>query len=224
MTTRNARASLWATILLLAAVAVAAVIVISQGRALTAADEAGPPGAAPSPDVVADDTRFLTDPPEAEVTVVEFLDFECEACGAFYPYVEELREKYGDRVAFAIRYFPLPGHANAENAALAVEAAAQQGALEGMYQRLYETQSEWGELQESRASLFREYAGDLGLDLAEYDRAIADPASLNRIRADFDAGRQLEVQQTPTFFVDGTPVELTAFNDLERSIAAALEE
>jgi len=224
MTTRNARASLWATLLLLAAVAIAAVIVISQGRALTAADGPAPSGASSPPDVVAEDTHFLTDPPDAEVTVVEFLDLECEACGAFYPYVEELREKYGDRVAFAIRYFPLPGHANAENAALAVEAAAQQGALEGMYQRLYETQSEWGELQESRAPLFREYAGDLGLDLDDYDRAIADPATLERIQADFDAGQQLNVQQTPTFFVNGTPIELTSYDDLEASITAALDE
>ncbi len=88
--------------------------------------------------------------------VVEFLDFECEVCGAVYPVMEELREEYDGEVTFAVRYFPLPGHFNSGNAAVAVEAAAQQGAFEAMYQRMFETQSEWGEGRESEADRFRD--------------------------------------------------------------------
>lgn len=70
------------------------------------------------------------------------------------------------------RYVPMPGHANAENAAVAVEAAAQQGRFEDMYDRMYETQPEWGEEQESQAAVFRGFAEEMGLDMAAYDAAV----------------------------------------------------
>lgn len=82
--------------------------------------------------------------PDSDVNFVEFLDFECEGCKALYPVVEQLRAEYGDRVNFVIRYFPLKSHFNSERAALAVEAAAQQGQLEAMYKRMYDAQNEWG--------------------------------------------------------------------------------
>jgi protein-disulfide isomerase len=98
--------------------------------------------------IIRDDSRILGEQGSSDVTFVEFLDFECEACGAAYPIVEDLREKYAGEVTFVIRYFPLPGHFNAGRAARAVEAAARQGELEAMYSRMYETQKEWGEAQE----------------------------------------------------------------------------
>jgi len=126
------------------------------------------------------DTHILDNAGEGAVTLVEFLDFECEACGAFYPVVEDLREEFAGEVTFAFRYFPLPGHTNSVNAAIAVEAAAQQGRLEDMFARMYETQIEWGESQESKAALFRQFAGELGLDLVAYDAAVAAPETLER--------------------------------------------
>ena len=86
--------------------------------------------------VVREDSHRLSTAADGQVTLVEFLDFECEACKAAYPFVEQLRDEYEGRVTFVARYFPTPGHANAENAAVAVEAAAQQGRFEDMYHRM----------------------------------------------------------------------------------------
>jgi len=172
--------------------------------------------------VLRDDSRVLDDAGPGAVTVVEFLDFECEACGSFYPVVEELRETYRDRITYVIRYFPLPGHTNSRNAAIAAEAAAQQGYLEEMYDRLFETQPMWGEAKESRAELFRSYAEELSLDMATYDAAVADPATAERVQFDVDEGVRLGVESTPTFFVDGEIVALKAWSDLEDSVVAAL--
>ncbi len=91
-----------------------------------------------------------------------------------------------------------------------------------MYQRLFETQAEWGESQESRADMFRGFAEGLGLDLAVYDAAVADPATLARVQSDFDDGRALGVSSTPTFFVDGALLELQQWNDLEETIDQAV--
>ncbi|MGB3373941.1 MAG: thioredoxin domain-containing protein [Microbacterium sp.] len=173
--------------------------------------------------VMRESSHVLDDGGEGAVTVVEFLDFECEACGAFYPVVESLRTKYEGKLTYVVRYFPIPGHLNSRNAAVAAEAAARQGRLEDMYHRLFETQADWGEAQESRADVFRGFAAGLGLDMAAYDKAVADPATVERVDVDFNDGQALGVNSTPTFYVDGEKVELKRFDDLENAISAALE-
>jgi protein-disulfide isomerase len=171
---------------------------------------------------VRENSLRLSTAPGATVDFVEFLDFECEACGAAYPAIEQLRQEYGDRVNFVIRYFPVQSHANAERAARAVEAAAQQGALEPMYKRMFETQAQWGEQQVPMDDRFRGYARDLGLDLVRFDVAYNDPATMDRIDADRNDGLSLGVQGTPTFFVNGERVTVQTFDDLRRAIDDAL--
>ncbi|MHC9046606.1 DsbA family protein [Microbacterium saperdae] len=156
------------------------------------------------------------------VTVVEFLDFECEACGAFYPIVEELRETYAGDITYVVRYFPLPGHINSTQAALAAEAAAQQDRFEDMYHRLFETQAQWGEGPEETPEVFRAFAEDLGLDMDAYDAAIADPATLQRVESDKADGEKLGVSSTPSFFIDGEAVVLQEWDDLEQAIEKAV--
>lgn len=171
---------------------------------------------------IREDTHILDDAGEGAVTLVEFLDFECEACAAFYPVVADLRKEFAGEVTFALRYFPLPGHFNSKNAALAVEAAAQQGQLEGMYTMMFQTQLEWGEAKETRAPLFRQFAEKLNLNLAEYDSAVADPATLERVESDFDDGLILGVASTPTFFVNDRMLQLSSFDDLRAAIVEEL--
>ena len=173
---------------------------------------------------VREDSHRLTDPESSTVTFVEFLDFECEACGAAFPYVEQLRAEYGDRVTFVMRYFPLPSHFNSTNAAVAAPAAARQSQLEAMYQKLFESQSEWGEKQDSQAPLFRTYAEELGLDMGQYDADIADPSTLERVKSDFDDGVALGVASTPTMYVNDVLVELTSFEDIRTAVENALAE
>ena len=173
--------------------------------------------------LVRDDSHRLSEPGSSDVTLVEFLDFECEACGAVYPFVEELREEYGDRVTFVARYFPLPAHPNSENAAVAVEAAAQQGAFEDMYQRMFETQETWGHREESQAPVFRQYAADLGLDMAAYDAAVSDPATLERVRRDKADGLALGVQGTPTFFLGGELLQPSSAEEFHAAIEDAID-
>lgn len=175
---------------------------------------------ATSASVLRSDSHVLDQGDAEAVTVVEFLDFECEACGAFYPIVEELRAQYAGEITYVVRYFPLPGHFNSINAAVAAEAAAQQGQFEAMYDRLFQTQAAWGEAQESRADLFRDYAMQLGLDMSAYDAAVADPATRERIQRDYEEGQALGISSTPTFFVDGEPVTLERWTDLQGAIEA----
>ncbi len=157
--------------------------------------------------LVRDDTHVLDDPADSRATLVEFLDFECEACGAFYPLVEDIRERYEGELTFAFRYFPLDGHLNSRAAAHAVEAAARQDEVEAMYTRMFETQAEWGDQQVDHAATFRGFAEELGLDLEQFDRDVADPEVAARVDADFQEGTSLGVSGTPTFYLDGERIE-----------------
>ncbi len=114
--------------------------------------------------LVRDNSHWVGPAGDGKVTLVEFLDFECEACGAVFPFVEQLRETYSRRVTFVARYFPIPSHFNAERAARAVEAAAGQGAFEAMYQKMYETQPDWAEQHVAKDDVFRGFRTRAGLE------------------------------------------------------------
>jgi len=157
---------------------------------------------------------------DGDVTFVEFLDFECEACGAAYPAIEQLREEYGDRVTFVVRYMPL--HNNSEAASRAAEAAAAQRKFEEMYDRLFETQAQWGEKDTSQEELFFGFAEDLGLDMDRFRQVYDDPATIERVRRDKADGEALGVTGTPTFFVNGEKLEIDSFDDLVNALDDAL--
>jgi protein-disulfide isomerase len=224
--TKSARIGIISGIITGAVVLIAVItIVIRIGTQPDPAPAAASAASGTASVLVRDDTHQLGETGSSDVTVVEFLDFECEACGAFYPYVEQLRKDYAGEVTFAFRYFPLPGHGNAQNAASAVEAAARQDQLEPMFQRMFETQAEWGERgTDSQADRFRGYAEELGLDMQQYDRDVASSSVRDRIQRDVNDGITLGVQSTPTFFINGKQAQLTAYTDLEQAIEDAVNE
>jgi protein-disulfide isomerase len=206
----------------LTALAVLVIVGIAVVLLVTRGDNRNDQPVAGGVQVVRESSHRLNDPQDARVTFVEFLDFECEGCRAAYPIVEELRDEYGDRVEFVLRYFPLSGHFNGERAARAVEAAAQQGQLEAMYRKMFETQAQWGEQRVPADDVFGGFAADLGLDLTAYDAAYNDPATLERIQVDQRDGEALGVMGTPTFFVNGEQVPLRNAEDLRSAIDSAL--
>lgn len=208
---RKAQIIVW---VLLAIVVIAGIVAFFLGRSDSASAPAPETVASDAGQVVRDNSRVLSQAPNEKAVLVEFLDFECEACRAAYPFVEELRAEYSDTVTFVNRYFPLPGHPNSMTAAIAAEAAAQQGQYDAMYQQMFETQEQWSHTTEDRGPVFRGFAEDLGLDMAAFDAAVADPATEERVRLDVADGTALGVRGTPTFFLDGqllTPDSLEQF-------------
>lgn len=205
------------TVAVVAALATAGVVYALSQRAAAP----GPPEG-DRQQTVRTDSHVLDDGGADAVVVVEFLDFECPSCGAFYPIVEDLRQTYAGDITYVVRQFPLPGHRNSTHAALAAEAAAQQDRFEDMYHRLFQTQEQWSGAPAETPEVFRAFAEDLGLDMGAYDAAVADPATLERVEQDKADGRRLGVSSTPSFFVDGKAVELQDWDDLEQAIEKAV--
>ena len=185
--------------------------------------EAEPITSAADPRLVREDSHRLDVAADGKVTLVEFLDFECESCGAAYPSVERLRKEYAGKITYVVRYFPLPGHTNAQNAAQATEAAAQQDKFEAMYTKLFDTQKEWGEARTSHAATFEGYAEQLGLDMTRSRADVTAQATLERVGRDKADGTELGVQGTPTFFLNGKRLQSSpTYANLKKAVDDAL--
>ncbi|MBI2196363.1 thioredoxin domain-containing protein [Candidatus Daviesbacteria bacterium] len=160
----------------------------------------------------------------AKVKLVEFSDFQCPACAAAEPSVRSIRISYPDQVQFIYRHFPLPQHAFGRVAAAYAEAAGEQGKFWEMHERLFETQSEWSGLSKKEAAeFFLKITGDLGLD----ENKIKEQVNGNTIQAKIDSdlveGRNLGVNSTPTFFLNGRKLTLQRFEDLNTAVSNALK-
>lgn len=211
--------SLKLSMAMIVAVLVALVAAVTFSRA---GEEPAPTGSGSgaSAPLVRDDSPRLTSGKKA--VFVEYLDFECEACGAAHPVMTDLREKYGNDVTFVVRYLPL--HGNSMNAALAAEAAREQGKFEEMHDKLFETQAEWSHSESSKEKTFEGYAQELGLDMKQYRASLKDPAAAQRIEQSKKDAQTLGVTGTPTFFLDGEKIEPTTIADFETKLDAAIED
>jgi len=150
------------------------------------------------------DQRQTAGSPSAKVTIVEFADFQCPACGAANPIVKKVIADYQDKIYFVFRNFPLPMHPNALVSAEAAYAAGTQGKFWEMESRLYESQLEWSEKSGDDAKkIFLSYAEELGLDVTKFSESLDSKAGAAKIQKDQNDGYQLGVDSTPTFFING---------------------
>lgn len=141
------------------------------------------------------------------VTLTEFIDFQCEACYAYYPTMKQVKEKYKDRVAFQVRHFPIStSHKYARMAAGYAEGAARQGKFWEMHDKIFEGQKQW-ERTPDATTYFDTYAKELGLDMQRLQRYREGDELPAVIKADLDAVRQIGGDGTPTFALNGKKLE-----------------
>jgi protein-disulfide isomerase len=182
------------------------------------------------------DRNTLTEAKDGKVTVVEFLDYQCPACAAYYGNLtKKLEADYAGRITFVTRNFPLEVHPLAQQAARAAEAAAKQGKYGEMYHQLYDNYEQWAiapdgknvsDDQQRATTLFDGYATAVGLDLDRFHTDLASTAVQQRIDTDLAAGQKLSVSSTPTIYVNGTQFQPQAdsFADLNRQLRDLLDE
>jgi protein-disulfide isomerase len=136
--------------------------------------------------------------PDAPVILVEYGDFQCPHCGAAYPIVKQLEQKFRGKMALVFRHFPLSEvHPYAQAAAVASEAAANQGKFWEMHALIFEFQSRL-----SPATLLH-HAKTIQLNLERFEKDIQDPTLFDKVEADFESGIVSGVNGTPSFFING---------------------
>src|SRR5262249_37940449 len=141
--------------------------------------------------------------PNAAVTVEEFGDFQCPSCGIYYPELKKIESEFGDRIRVIFRERPLlPTHQHALLAAQAAEAAGIQGRFWEMHDKLYENQKDWSEVSDLMP-LFVDYARQIGLNTDQFVKDMNGEAVATRIFQDGKRAHALNINSTPTFFVNG---------------------
>lgn len=149
----------------------------------------------------------------SRVTIVEFLDPECEACKAFFPIMKKALSDNQDRIYFVVRYMAF--HKSSIVAISAVESAGLQGKYWEMLELLFDKAEEWGHKNVPDESLFVGYAKSLNLNTEKFKKDLSSPQWKEKIERDMADGKALGVRGTPTIFVNGrmlsdlSPEELT---------------
>ena len=154
----------------------------------------------------------------AKVTLVEYGDFECPACGQAYHAIKMLIEHFGNDVRFVFRHFPQrEAHPHVELAAEAAEAAGAQHGFWPMHDLLFENQLH---LKEKN---LRQYAEKLELDLGRYDQEMDDHIYLQRVQESIEGATRSEISSIPAFFVNGVLHDVSfGLEHLESAIEAEL--
>ncbi len=161
---------------------------------------------------------------DAKVTIVEYADFQCPGCAIFYNEVlKKIENEYKDRVRFVYRNFPIPGHVNGPAAAYAAGAAGLQGKFFEMSDLIFVNQTVWSS---EDAVTFRKtldsYAGALGLNLDQFHVDEKSETVKAKVDTDYQSGIKSGVNSTPTLFLNGKQIQLTAYDEFKRTIDAAL--
>ena len=156
----------------------------------------------------------------APLTLLEYGDFECPHCGRAHPIVKALQERFGERLRFVYRHFPLTQmHPHAEGAAEAAEFAGAHKKFWEMHDLLFENQDQLG------LPLYQELAGTLGLSVSALIAALKEGKFTAKVRSDFSGGVRSGVNGTPTFFINGVrydgPVDVISMSE---ALAYVLEQ
>ncbi len=192
---------------------VAALIVAAVGVFLTTVNSQAP-AAAPAAkqsgsangNVVQAASQATPGSSPAAVTLIEFGDYQCPACGSYYPVVKQIVNDFKGQLNFVFRNYPLSQHQNAYIAAQAAEAAGLQGKFWEMHDMLYENQGAWAE-SSTPQDIFVQYAQQLGLNTDRFKSDMSSAAVKDKIDADIQYGDQLAVNATPTFFLNGQKIQ-----------------
>ncbi|MGK0367292.1 MAG: protein-disulfide isomerase [Thermoproteota archaeon] len=141
----------------------------------------------------------------AKVIVTEFLDPECESCRRFYPEVKKVLKMYEGQVKLVVRFAAL--HRNSKHAIKVLEATRKQGKFWESLELLFQYQPAWASHHNPRPLLVFKFLPEVGVDIEQVKIDMNDPEILKHIEQDDIDMKKLKVRGTPTFFVNGQPLE-----------------
>lgn len=173
--------------------------------------------APPRADVHADDDPFMG-PENAPVTLIEFSDFQCPYCRRVQSVLKRLMTAYQGQVKLVFRDFPLRQvHPEAQKAAEAAQCANDQGQFWQYHDRLFA-------VTELKIDDLKRYAAEMGLDAESFNTCLDSGKYSQEVQDDIDDARVAGVNATPSFFVNGLPINgAVPFERFVEMVELALE-
>ncbi len=194
-------------------------VVVSDGSAATVATAVAPTAVAAPPatcqpfvlNIQKDDHIFGK--ADAPVTIVEYGDMECPACGQIHPALKATLNLISDTVRFVFRQLPLTSiHDKAQITAQALEAAGLQNKFWEMHDALYEKQADWSSIPVTDiVATLKTYAQGIGLNVAKFGTDLTSDAVIARVKKDVTSADSLQLSETPSMFLNGRQINPSAF-------------
>lgn len=139
--------------------------------------------------------------PKADLKIVEYIDYQCKACGDAVRMLDDLEKKYPGKTHLQVRFHPLVMHPHGMLSALYAQCAVDQGKFWDFHHKLFEKQAEWSPKPNPRADFYA-YAAETRLDRPKLEACVDDPATEEKVRQELKASGALGVRATPSIFIN----------------------
>lgn len=204
---------LTAIVLVVAVLVIGGVLLLNRGS-----DQAGSDGKVPASVLSPPKADTLSQAGKGAPTLVEFVDYQCPSCYAYYQQVtSKIEKQYQGKINFVVRNYPLDMHPLAVPAAKAVEAASMQGKFQQMYHKVFDNYASWAKSANGQSvssdkqramKQFETFAQQIGLDVDKFRADMNSDEVAQRIQQDKSDGDKAGVSGTPTFYLNGKQLEL----------------
>ncbi len=158
---------------------------------------------------------------DAKVYIVEFMDPACETCAAFAPFVKQIMAANPGKIKLVIRYAPF--HDGADNFVKILEAARMQGKYWETLDVMFKSQNVWASHHNYQPERLWEVLPRAGVDIEQIKKDMHDPAIAKIIEQDMADVKALNVQKTPGYFVNGKPLQVFGYRQLQQLIQSELD-
>ena len=153
---------------------------------------------------------------DAKVHLVEFMDPACETCAQFHPFVKDLMKKNEGKIRLTLRYATF--HEGSDVVVKMLEAARLQGRYIETLEMMFMTQRYWASHHHPQPELLWEFLPKLGLDMDKLAQDMKNPALDKLIAQDMADAKVLGASKTPSYFVNGKPLQTFGYEPLKKLI------
>ncbi len=157
---------------------------------------------------------------DAKVHLVEFFDPACETCAQFHPLVKDIMKKNEGKIRLTLRYAPY--HQGSAQVVKMLEAARKQGKFTETLEMMFATQKYWASHHKPNPQILWQFLPKLGLDIDKLIKDMKDPAMDKLVAQDLADAKVLGATKTPSYFVNGKPLQQFGYEQLKELIYSEL--
>lgn len=168
------------------------------------------------------DSSFTIGPDTAKVQLVEYFDPACEGCAMFHPNVKDILKLYKDDIQLVLRYAPL--HKDSEKVAVILEATKKQDMFLEVLEASYKSQRYWAGHNGHNLNALSQIISDLGLDMKKLVEDVRNPEIQKVVMQDIEDGKKLGIRKTPSFYVNGKPLQQFGLQNLKDLIQSEMDK
>jgi len=168
------------------------------------------------------DYSFTIGPDDAKVQLVEFFDPACETCAQFHPYVKQIMAENEGKIQLVLRYAPF--HNGSDKVVAMLEATKKQDMFLKTLELTFATQSYWATHGTPRLGVLWSALPKIGLDMTKLIEDMKNPAISGIIAQDLSDGKILGATKTPSYYVNGRPLQQFGLKQLKSLINEELQK